>query len=216
MSKLKIYACSGLEGVKKIAVQNRVVADLENSGWRENEVLRKYLGTSKDGGCAEYFLYIFIPESDLYMYNAIIYKKRKQQLETFKYVRELFVGHGYGTEEDMINVIRNGIEATFGTTVEDVLRSIKKGAYEGVGLATEVIVAIVSAIVALVTSVISGVISYCQNVNVAKYTAPTFKELEESTPAATDFTKNTKNKGMLWGLAVGAALLLVGTFKKSN
>lgn len=222
MSKLKIYACSGLEGVKKIAVQNRVVADLENSGWRENEVLRKYLGTSKDGGCAEYFLYIFIPESDLYMYNAIIYKKRKQQLETFKYVRELFVGHEYGSEEDMINVIRNGIEATFGATVEDVLLLIRKGKYKGVGvvdpvsLTAEAIAAIVVAIVNLVISVIAGVITYCQNVNVAKYTAPTFKEIEESTPAATDFTKNTKNKGMLWGLVAGAALLLVGTLKKSN
>lgn len=215
MSKLKIYACSGVE-IPRLSVSNRVVSDLENSGWRESETLRKYLGTSKDGGCAEYFLYIFIPDSEISKYNAVIYRKRKQQIETFKYVRELFVGHEYGTEEDMINVIRNGIEATFGTTVEDVLRSVKKGEYQGVGLATEVIVAIVSAVVALVTSVISGVISYCQNVNVAKYTAPTIKELEESTPAATDFTRNTKNKGMLFGLVAGAALLLVGTFKKSN
>lgn len=219
MSKLNIYACSGVE-IPRLSVSNRVVSDLENSGWRESETLRKYLGTSKDGGCAEYFLYIFIPDSEVSKYNAVIYKKRKQQIETFKYVRELFVGHNYGTEEDMINVIRSGIEATFGTSVENVLLLVRNGQYKGVGdpitLSVEAIVYIVVAIINLVTSVITGVIAYCQNVNVAKYTAPTVKELEDSTPAATDFTKNTKNKGLLWGAIAGAALLLVGTFKKSN
>lgn len=215
MSKLKIYACSGVGSID-LSIANKVTADLENAGWYENETLRKYLGSSENGGCAEYFLYIFIPESDLSRYNATIYKKRKQQLETFKYVRELFVGHRYGTEQDMLNIIRSGIEKTFGTTVENVLHLVRNGKFEGVGLATEVIVAIVSAVVALVTSVISGVISYCQNVNVAKYTAPTMKELEESTPTATDFTSNVKKSSMLWGVVAGAALLLIGTFKSSN
>lgn len=59
MSKLNIYACSG---VGDVSASQRVAQNIENSGWMRNETLRKYLGSGKDGGCAEYFLYIFIPD----------------------------------------------------------------------------------------------------------------------------------------------------------
>lgn len=213
MSKLKIYACSGIGDVSPA---NRVASSLENSGWERNEKLRQYLGTSKDGGCAEYFLYTFIPEEDLAQYNAIIYRKRRQQIKTYEYVRELFVGHGYGTEEEMVEIIRNGIEKTFGVPIENVLFEIKTGKRESVGIATEVIVAIISAVVSIVLAVISGVISYCQSVKVAKYTAPTFEELEDSAPAPTDFTKNTKRKGLILATLAGFGLIIAGTLKKNK
>lgn len=213
MSKLKIYACSG---IGDISPANRVASSLENGGWERNEMLRQYLGTSKDGGCAEYFLYTFIPEEDLAQYNAIIYRKRRQQIKTYEYVRELFVGHGYGTEEEMVDIIRNGIEKTFGVPIENVLFEIKTGKRESVGIATEVIVAIISAVVTIVLAVISGVISYCQSVKVAKYTAPTFEELEDSAPAPTDFTKNTKRKGLILATLAGFGLIIAGTLKKNR
>lgn len=210
MSKLKIYACSG---VGAVSPAQRVAQDIENSGWMRNETLRKYLGTSKDGGCAEYFLYIFIPEEDLAKYNATIIKKRKQQLKTYAYVRELFVGHQYGSEVEMMDVIRNGIEKTFGASVETVLYEIQTGKREGVGLATEAIVAIISAVVTIVIAVVNGVIDYCKSVKVAKYTAPTFQEVKESAPAPTDMTSGTRKNGLLWGAIAGIALLLFGTDK---
>ena len=213
MSKLNIYACSG---VGEVSASQRVAQNIENSGWMRNETLRKYLGTSKDGGCAEYFLYIFIPDSDLAKYNATIYKKRQQQLKTYAYVRELFVGHGYGTEEEMLEIIRNGIENTFGVPIENVLFEIKTGNRESVGIATEIIVAIISAVVSVVLAVISGVVSYCQSVKIAKYTAPTFEELEDSAPAPTDFTKNTKRKGLILATLAGFGLIIAGTLKKNR
>lgn len=214
MSKLKIYACSG---VGAVASARKVAQKIEDSGWMRNETLRKYLGTSKDGGCAEYFLYIFIPESDLAKYNATIYRKRQQQLKTYAYVRELFVGHNYGTETQLMDIIRNGIETTFGVTVEDVLFDIRSGKREAIGqLDPASIAAIIGAIVTLIISVVSGIIEYAKSVKVAKYTAPTYQELENSAPAASDITGKGDGKSkLLWlGAIAGAALLIFGKNKK--
>lgn len=210
MSKLNIYACSG---VGEVASARKVAREIEDSGWMRNETLRKYLGTSKDGGCAEYFLYIFIPDNELAKYNATIYKKRKGQLKTYAYVRELFVGHNYGTEAQLLDIIRNGIEKTFGAPIESVLSDIRLGKREGVGLATEAIIAIISAVVSVVLAVISGIIEYAKSVKVAKYTAPTMQELEDSAPASTDITGSSKKKGLLFAAVAGLGLMLVGTFK---
>lgn len=210
MSKLNIYACSG---VGEVASARKVAREIENSGWMRNETLRKYLGTSKDGGCAEYFLYIFIPDNELAKYNATIYKKRQGQLKTYAYVRELFVGHNYGTENQLLEIIRGGIEKTFGAPIESVLSDIRLGKREGVGLATEAIIAIISAVVSVVLAVISGIIEYAKSVKVAKYTAPTMQELEDSAPASTDVTGSAKKKGLLFAAVVGVGLMLAGTFK---
>lgn len=210
MSKLNIYACSG---VGEVASARKVAREIEDSGWTRNETLRKYLGTSKDGGCAEYFLYIFIPDNELAKYNATIYKKRQGQLKTYAYVRELFVGHNYGTENQLLEIIRGGIEKTFGAPIESVLSDIRLGKREGVGLATEAIIAIISAVVSVVLAVISGIIEYAKSVKVAKYTAPTMQELEESAPASTDVTGGAKKKGLLFAAVVGIGLMLAGTFK---
>lgn len=210
MSKLNIYACSG---VGNVVSARKVAQELEDAGWMRNETLRKYLGTSKDGGCAEYFLYIFIPDNELAKYNSTIYKKRQGQLKTYAYVRELFVGYNYGTEEQMLDIIRGGIEKTFGAPVETVLYEIRIGKREGVGLAVEAIVAIITGIVNILIAIIGGIIQYCQTVKVAKYTAPTMQEIEDSTPAATDITGSVKKKGLFFTALVGVGLMLIGTFK---
>ena len=213
MSKLNIYACSG---VGQVTSARKVAQNIEDSGWMRNETLRKYLGSSKDGGCAEYFLYIFIPENELAKYNATIYKKRQGQLKTYAYVRELFVGHNYGTESQLLDIIRNGIEKTFGAPVETVLYEIRIGKREGVGLATEAIIVIISAVVSIIIAVVSGIIEYAKSVKVAKYTAPTMQELEDSAPASTDITGNAKKGGLLLAALAGVGLFLVGTFKNNK
>lgn len=211
MSKLNIYACSG---IGQVTSARKVAQNIEDSGWMRNETLRKYLGTSKDGGCAEYFLYTFIPEVDLAKYNATIYRKRQGQLKTYAYVRELFVGHNYGTEAQLLDIIRGGIEKTFGVTVEDVLADIRSGKREAIGQLDPVtIAAIISAIVSIIIAVVNGIIQYAQTVKVAKYTAPTMQELEDSAPAATDITGSAKKKGLFWMTLAGVGLMLFGTFK---
>lgn len=197
-SKLNIYACSGVDTVNSRDVANKI----ENSGWYRNEVLRKYLGSSKEGGCAEYFLYIFIPENELSKYNAVIYRKRKQQLKTYEYVRELFVSHNYGTEQDLLAIIRRGIEHTFNSSVESILMTIRQGKGEGIGPITEAVASIIVAVITAVVAIISGIIQYAQSVKVAKYTAPTMQEIENSAPASSDFTNKAKKRGFFW-LAVG-------------
>lgn len=210
---LKIYACSGVGDVN-VNTPKRVAENLEDNAWSRNETLRKYLGSSSDGGCAEYFLYIFIPETELSRYNSIIYRKREQQLKTFEYVRELFVGHDYGTEEEMIGIIRNGIEKTLGRSVEDVLASIRNGEQNSVGAPiTMAVASIITAVIAAVVSIVLGIIQYCQSVNIAKYTAPSYEEVVDSAPSGDDFTGTTKKKGLLYGAIAGLALLIVGSLK---
>lgn len=212
MSKLNIYACSG---VGDVSASQRVAQNIDDSGWMRNETLRKYLGSGKDGGCAEYFLYIFIPDSELAKYNATIYKKRQQQLKTYAYVRELFVGHDYGTEQEMLDIIREGIESTFGNTIENVLSGVRGVNKNGVGVAltASAIAAIVTAVISAVVAIVTGIIQYCQSVKIAKYTAPTMQEVEESAPAATDFTGGAKKKGLLFAAIAGVALIVFGKFR---
>lgn len=208
--KLKIYACSGVG-----ATSSSVAQELENNAWSRNETLRKYLGTSADGGCAEYFLYIFIPEEELGKYNSTIYKKRKQQLKTYEYVRELFVGHNYGTEAEMLNIIRNGIEKTFKMNIDQVLIGVRGGKVKGVSgepISTAV-ASIIVAVINLVIAIVSGIIAYCQTVNVAKYTAPSMEEIEASAPAATDITTTTKKKGLLVAALAAGGVILYKLFK---
>lgn len=209
---LKIYACSGVGDVN-VNTPKRVADNLKDDAWSRNETLRKYLGSSSDGGCAEYFLYIFIPETELSRYNSIIYRKREQQLKTFEYVRELFVGHDYGTEAEMIGIIRNGIEKTLGRSVEDVLASIRNGEQNSVGGLTVALASVITAIIGAVVSIVMGIIQYCQSVNIAKYTAPSYEEVVDSAPSGDDFTGTTKKKGLLYGAIAGLALLIVGSLK---
>lgn len=217
MSKLNIYACSGVG----TTTPQSVAQDIQNSGWYRNETLRKYLGTSKDGGCAEYFLYIFIPDSDLAKYNATIYRKRQGQLKTYNYVREVFVGLNYGTESDLKAIIRKGIEATFGAPVEDVLAKIRGEKVDSVGepitLTVTAIISIVTAVLSFVAAIITGVLEYCKSVKVAQYTAPTYQEVEDSAPAPGDIVNRKKGGNfLLFSALAGAALLIFGKSDKSE
>lgn len=216
MSKgLEIYACSGVDTPIQTEAR-RVAKAIDDAGWMRNETLRKYLGTSQDGGGAEYFLYIFIPDEDLDKYNSVIYQKRKQQLKTYAYVRELFVGHNYGTEEEMVEIIRKGIETTFDMPLDTILKGIRDGDKNAIsGPITLAVAMIITAIISLVCSVILGVIQYCQNVKIAQYTAPTYQEVEDSAPAETDFLSNSKKKGVMYALLAGAAVFIISKLKRS-
>ena len=204
---------------QELWVATQVKEDLDMSGWQTNETLRYYLGSSADGGCAEYFLYIFIPDNEVLQYTSAVNRKRPLQLKTYKYVLALFTELGYGTEAEMRNILRAGIEKTFDAPIETVLEEIKLGKREGVGggLEAPVIAAIISAVVSIVLAVISGVISYCINKNAVKYTAPTYEELSSSVPEDTDILGYSRkgSNGWLWLAAgVGAVLFFLG--KKNN
>ena len=203
---------------QELWASTQVKEDLEMSGWQTNETLRYYLGSSKDGGCAEYFLYIFIPENEVLKYSAAVNRKRPLQLKTYKYVLALFTELGYGTESEMREIIRNGIESAFETSVEDVLDGIRTGKREAIGpvLSSTIIAAIISAVVSVVLAVVTGVIEYCKTKAAAKYTAPTYEELSSSVPEDTDILgySGKGSNGWLWLAAgVGAVLFFLGKKK---
>ena len=199
-------------------IANEVKDSLVNSGWEENKTLRKYLSSSNNGGCAEYFLYLFIPEDLLPDYSAAVIRKRKLQKKTYDYVLSIWTDLNYGTEQELQSVIVDGIEETFEAPIDLVLEDIRTGKREGIGIATEIVVAIISAIVSIVLAVVTGVVEYCKTKAAAKYTAPSYSELQASVPESTDIIgngKSTNNTTWLWLAAgVGALMLFLGKGKK--
>lgn len=198
-------------------ISTEVKNDIIDSGWEQNKTLMKYLGSSKDDGCASYFLYLFIPEDQVGEYSSAVERKRKLQEKTYKYVLSMWTDLQYGTEDQLREVIKNGIEDTFEAPIEEVLKQIKNGNKEGVGIATEIILAIISAVLSVVLAIISGVIEYCKTQTAAKYTAPSYSELKASVPESTDIIGNSKatSNTWLWLVAgVGAALWFFG--KRNN
>lgn len=202
-------------------ISTEVKNDIIDSGWEQNKTLMKYLGSSKDDGCASYFLYLFIPEDQVGEYSSAVERKRKLQEKTYKYVLSMWTDLQYGTEDQLREVIKNGIEDTFEAPIDKVLEVIRTGNANGVGepitLTVGAIVAIVQAIVSLLIAIISGVIEYCKTKAAAKYTAPSYSELKASVPESTDIIGNSKatSNNWLWLVAgVGAALWFFG--KRNN
>lgn len=167
--------------------------------------LATYLNDSKS-----YFLYTFIPESEIKTWPEIIQLRRKKQQEIYNYCLPVYKQLG-GTEDMMQRIIRSSIISTFKLTPETVLRRIKEGKaaepypVNGVGIATEIIVAIISAVVTVVTTVLTLVLQTVAQVSVAKYAVP--ENPDAGIPVDSDlesFSGSGNRKNLL---IIGAAIL---------
>lgn len=181
--------------------------------------LNKYL---YDGGT--YFLYLFMTEQQLNNATYAIRKKYKKQMEVYNYCRNCFCKEYsgvYGSEEDMVNIIRAGIIEDFGETPEQVVSDILSGksvSKEQVGITAIVLAAIITSVTTLILGVITVVCNYAASVFVAKYTIP--ENLEDGMASESDWDGlNAKNQSENSGLPLiilgGAALAFV-LFSKNN
>ena len=192
-----------------------------DESWQDDEELSKYLC---DGGT--YFLYLFFTDKQLAKLpegNRRIFKaKARGQQDTYDYCKATFVGI-YGSEEEMVDIIRAGIIDRFGDTPEQVCQDIadgKRNAEEGVGIATEIIVALITLISGLLIALIEKVCDAIAKKNQAKYEALNQRVIEESCPNQDDFegldVPKTQTAGISSGamIAAGAALLALLFIKK--
>ncbi len=191
------------KGVKKVS----------GTDWEENADLAEYLNKG-----SEYFLYIYLTDEQLRKLPSVFRLKRQKQVRTYNYCKQLFVDV-YGSEEEMQEIIGAGIVNYFQETPEQVCADIVAGKRQGIGLATEIIVALISAAVTLVVGVITAICSMVATQDVAKYGALDKQIVETSTPDASDFDGLDMTNGgwksttsWLPIAAIGAALLLL--FKK--
>lgn len=193
------YNKTGLTAEKQEKVKASMPRRAKGSGsWKDNEDLNTYLN---DGGT--YFIYTYFTDQQLQQLPAVFRIKRKKQLEVYRYCKECFVPI-YGTEADMQRIIANSIKFKFKESPEELCQDIVKGK-QSIGLATEIIIAIIGAAVAITLALVEVIINYCAAVAVAKYTQPEDPSAgiaEEGDFA--DWTPGGK-KGNWWIWLVGAA-----------
>ena len=182
-----------------------------DESWKDDEELSKYLC---DGGT--YFLYLFFTDAQLRKLpegNRQIFKtKAKGQKQTYDYCKATFVGI-YGSEEEMVEIIRAGIIDRFGDTPENVCQDIVDGKrnIEGVGLATEIIVAIIGGLFSLLIAFMQKIIDAVVQKNKDKYAALNQQVIEQSCPNEDDFdgldVPKTQTAGLSNGVLIGGAVL---------
>lgn len=180
--------------------------------------LNKYL---YDGGT--YFLYLFMTEQQLSKASYAIRKKSKKQAEVYNYCKNCFCkeyGGVYGSEEDMINIIRAGIIEDFGETPEHVVADILSGnggSKEQVGAVSAIVIAaIITAVTSLVLGVITAVCGYAAQVAVAKYTVPENIEDGMANEEDWDGLKIPSESTTLPLIILGGAALAVVLFRNKN
>ena len=152
-----------------------------DDAWMKNADLAEYL--TKGG---TYFLYCYFSPEQLAKLPQVFKKKQTMQYATYNYCKALFV-NVYGSEEAMQEIIRASIIDQFQATPEQVCADIVAGKREAIGLATEVIVAIIGALTTLIVGVITAVCTMVAQTNVAKYAAVDRQAVESSTPNEDDF-----------------------------
>lgn len=212
-NKLAIYACSGLHSIAGALLD-----------WKTNDTLTKYLYKG-----SEYFLYTYIPDSEVSYYSRRIRRKREEQIRTLRYVKDIFIPN-YGTEAELDALIRNGIVDTFNgrkignITVEVsspeeilyILRTTENG-LNGVGSISAAVASIICAIIAAVVSIVTGLLTYYLEKSKAemrvKYIVPdenviadSVAEAEDWENISTDTVKTTKASTWMTILLIPTAL----------
>lgn len=201
---------------KREKIRKAVKAAVQGLGkvderWKQDADLGEYL--TKAG---EYFLYLYFTDEQLNKLPVVFRRKAKQQLKTYNYCKDLFVDM-YGSEAEMQDIIRTGITADFGAEPEKVCDDIVAGRKNigGIGIATEVLVAIVTAVFALVQAAIIAICSAVADIKQAEFAAVDKEAVERATPEGGDFSgmdsviDTVKIQSWIPLLVIGAGVLFL-------
>lgn len=105
-----------------------------------------------------YFLYLFIGDTEIKKYNAKIQKRYKKEVELYEWCCRMLTG--MYSRAQVLTLARTGVTKHYKRSPEKVIEQLNATRDGGkVGLATEIILAIISAVVAVVTALISAVVS---------------------------------------------------------
>ncbi|MBO4693415.1 MAG: hypothetical protein J5659_03355 [Clostridia bacterium] len=208
MARLKV----GLDDKKRKELENAFATAVKGLGkvdeaWKGDAKLSDYLLNG-----SEYFLYLYFTPQQLAELPRVFRVKAEKQKATYNDCKAQFVGV-YGSERDMQNIIRAGIQDYFHATPEAVCDRIAAG--EDVGdLGISEICAIIAAVAAAIVSIIKAIMEGIANIKQIEWKAYMGEDIEDSTPAKDDVT-NSKLKlksNSSWitfaALAIGAVLLL--------
>lgn len=122
----------------------------------------------------DYFLYIFIPKSEIRKYNLAIQQRYAKENELYDYVCNECVG--MYDRQTVLAQIRNGVVRAYKMTPENKIEQLQRVGNGGVGELAAILTA-VAYVIAAIASLI-GVILSCVQVGLAnKYSAPADEEL---------------------------------------
>ena len=172
----------------------------------------------------EYFLYNYFSQAQLAKIPSrnrrIFMRKSTTQNNLRSYCEAVFIQKAYGDSEYLDTLIRTGIIKYFGQEPEQVCESIANGEkkIKGVGIATEIIVALIGAAVSILLALIDSICKAVAQVKVAKYESLNQDSLNKGCPNPEDFDGldmgkdgilSGDSKTILWigGAAVAAILL---------
>lgn len=223
--KLAIYACSGIE--------ESAIGGL-GGNYTESELLNKYISEG-----AEYFLYTYIPDSEVAFYPKRIRDKREKQMKVREYVEAQFVPV-YGSRDDFDRFIRQNIVRTINSTEvdgntiyvdspEEAIALLRSGVNIGVGELQTAAALIISSVITALLGVVSAVILKYMDIKQqnklaeiqAKYVVPDEATINSSVPDGSDWSKvnwheDEKKAGSSWlmWLLVPTALYMLFNPKK--
>lgn len=190
-----------------------------DESWKDNEDISQYL--TKAG---TYFLYLFFTDEQLAKLPNVFKVKRAYQTKIYNYCKGYFVDV-YGSEEEMQDIIRNGIIQEFKETPEALCEGIASGKKKGIGsitLATTMtiteLISILTIVAGVIASIITAICDCVYKSNVKKYEAMSKATIDGGVPEASDcdglnlngskLGKKSDNK-WLWIAGGVAALLLL-------
>lgn len=155
---------------------------------------------------ADYFFYLYIPDSKAKKLPYFLRKKIRKQQEIYQYVKQVFT-QLYGGEEDMQRIIRTRIIAQTGHTPEEAIDQLL--GTRGIGLSETIIATIIIIAAAAALAIIGAIINAVANVLVAEYAVP--ENIEDGCPDESDWPDDNRKTNLLKYGAIG--LLLYYLFK---
>lgn len=210
----------GLSEQSQQAIEEELTSKVGDLDYSDNPELSKYLNNS-----GSYFLYIFFSNKDIKKLPKVLQIRRDYEKQVYNYCKGLYTKM-YGTEQQMLNVIRTGIIGEYKSTPEEICASIieeyTKSSVKGIGeiMIGAVTLTVFLEIMSLVASFVIGIVKViCDAVvrtNEAKYAALDNSIINGACPNPEDINgigNNLKTKKdistILPFAAIGAALLLL-------
>ena len=207
--------------IKALAKAVKKIGEIDDS-WKENDEIEKYLTEA-----GTYFLYLYLTDKQLAKLPGEFKLKQKYQKQIYNHCKQYFVDV-YGTEEDMQDIIRNGIRLQFNAEPETVCEGITSGEMpKGIGVfqflglvgveAVKALIELLSVIASVLIAIVTSICTAVSNTNIAKYGVIKQQTIDDAVPNADDykglsFTDKSEKSNSNWltiGLVGLGALLLL-------
>lgn len=159
-----------------------------------------------------YFIYLFIPDSELKNYPAIVAKKRKTQQFFYELIHKVDIFHNAATVKDFF---RSGIIARTGMTPENYIKSLKQSNVKVAALSATLIT--ISAIIGIILGLVELIKVIFPSSKIGDYSVSSgaadmqneIYSTNKSGSGNTTLSSLTSGSGLWLGLGLVASLFVI-------